>query len=50
MTQPHDEPILDALRDINVSFPENSMGFVLEFVFSENEYFEDKVTLSFISR
>ena len=43
MTQPHDEPILEALRDINVSFPEKSMGFVLEFVFAENEFFEDKV-------
>jgi len=43
MTQPHDEPILEALRDINVSFPENGMGFVLEFVFTENEYFEDSV-------
>lgn len=43
MTQPHDEPILEALRDITVSFPDNSMGFVLEFIFAENEYFEDKV-------
>lgn len=43
MTQPHDEPILDSLKDIRVSFPENSMGFVLEFVFAENEYFEEQV-------
>jgi len=45
MMQPHDEPILSALRDIKVSFPEpvTSMGFVLEFVFAENEFFEDKV-------
>ena len=47
MTQPHDEPILESLRDINVSFPDNfpdnSMGFVLEFVFAENEFFEEKV-------
>jgi len=45
MTQPHDEAILEALRDIRVSFPEEeaSMGFVLEFVFAENEFFEDKV-------
>jgi len=43
MTQPHDEPILESLLDINVTFPGTSMGFVLEFVFSENEFFEDKV-------
>ena len=43
MTQPHDEAILESLLDINVTFPGASMGFVLEFVFSENEFFEDKV-------
>lgn len=45
MTQPHDEPILESLLDIRVSFPlpQTSMGFVLEFVFGENEYFEDLV-------
>lgn len=47
MAQPHDEPILASLQDIRVSFPpttmDANMGFVLEFVFVENEYFEDTV-------
>lgn len=42
MTQPHDEPILESLLDIRVSFPE-TMGFVLEFVFAENEFFEERI-------
>jgi nucleosome assembly protein 1-like 1 len=42
MVQPHDEPILERLEDIRVSFPEN-MGFVLEFVFAPNEYFDNEV-------
>lgn len=42
MTQPHDEGILESLTDIRVSFPDSGMGFVLEFVFRENEFFEDK--------
>ena len=42
MTQPHDEAIMEKLKDIRVTFPD-SMGFTLEFEFAENEFFEEKV-------
>ncbi|XP_049790912.1 nucleosome assembly protein 1-like 1 [Schistocerca nitens] len=44
MVQEHDEPILKHLIDIKVIFLESSpMGFVLEFHFSQNEYFSNSV-------
>jgi len=42
MTQPHDEAIMEKLKDIRVAFPD-SMGFTLEFDFAENEFFEEKI-------
>merc|ERR1712135_47853 len=41
--QEHDEPILKHLTDIKVHYKENPMGFILEFFFSPNEYFENTV-------
>jgi len=41
--QEHDEPILSHLQDIKVIHRENPMGFTIEFYFSENEYFTDRV-------
>ncbi|XP_067938029.1 nucleosome assembly protein 1-like 1 isoform X2 [Watersipora subatra] len=43
MIQEHDEPILDSLTDIKVSFKSEPMGFTLNFEFDENDYFTDKV-------
>jgi len=43
MMQEHDEPILKHLTDIKVHYKENPMGFILEFFFSPNEYFENTV-------
>jgi len=47
MVQEHDEPILECLEDIKVvlSKPEEPMAFMLEFHFSENPYFTDKMLL-----
>ncbi|KAF2360480.1 Nucleosome assembly protein (NAP) [Trinorchestia longiramus] len=43
MLQDHDEPILTHLTDIRIKFHDNPMGFSLDFHFSENEYFSNKV-------
>ncbi|KAL7647993.1 UNVERIFIED_CONTAM: hypothetical protein RMT77_001609 [Armadillidium vulgare] len=43
MVQDYDEPILSHLQDIKLKFHDNPMGFSLEFHFSENEYFTNKV-------
>uniref|UniRef100_A0A0A9YAS1 Nucleosome assembly protein 1-like 4 n=1 Tax=Lygus hesperus TaxID=30085 RepID=A0A0A9YAS1_LYGHE len=44
MVEPHDEPVLKHLTDIEVEFLENDpMGFVLKFVFSPNEFFSNPV-------
>uniref|UniRef100_A0A1B6DHR9 Nucleosome assembly protein 1-like 4 n=1 Tax=Clastoptera arizonana TaxID=38151 RepID=A0A1B6DHR9_9HEMI len=44
MVQEHDEPILKHLLDIRVIFLySNPMGFVLEFHFSNNDYFSNSV-------
>ncbi|XP_025086630.1 nucleosome assembly protein 1-like 1 isoform X2 [Pomacea canaliculata] len=44
MVQEHDEPILQHLRDIKVRFTESEpLGFILEFHFETNEYFQETV-------
>jgi len=43
MIQDHDEPILKHLTDIKVHYLEDPMGFALEFFFSPNDYFENRV-------
>ncbi|PIK53664.1 nucleosome assembly protein [Apostichopus japonicus] len=44
MIQDHDEPILKHLEDIKVIFQEGSeMGFTLDFYFTPNEFFNNKV-------
>ncbi|XP_067928246.1 nucleosome assembly protein 1-like 1 isoform X2 [Watersipora subatra] len=43
MIQDHDEPILEHLTNVKVDFSAEPMGFTLEFHFSANEYFSDKV-------
>ncbi|KAL4224857.1 Nucleosome assembly protein 1-like 1 [Mactra antiquata] len=52
MIQPHDEPILNHLQDIKVEFKEKDpMGFTLEFMFEENEYFDNKkLTKAYVMR
>lgn len=41
--QEYDEPILSHLQDIKVKLHESPYGYTLEFHFSENEYFTNKV-------
>lgn len=43
MVQDYDEPILKHLVDIQLKFHDEPMGFTLEFHFTENEYFTNKV-------
>lgn len=43
MVQDYDEPILKHLTDIQLKFHDEPMGFTLEFYFTENEYFTNKV-------
>jgi len=45
MIQDHDEPILEKLKDIKVSFssPDETMGFTLEFLFDANKFFSNTV-------
>ncbi|XP_027221198.1 nucleosome assembly protein 1-like 1 isoform X1 [Penaeus vannamei] len=43
MVQDYDEPILKHLNDIQLKFHDQPMGFTLEFYFSENEFFTNKV-------
>ncbi|KAJ1501969.1 hypothetical protein HMI54_008112 [Coelomomyces lativittatus] len=38
-----DWPALQALQDIKVSYPENQLGFTLEFVFGPNDYFTNSI-------
>ena len=42
MVQDYDEPILKHLTDIQLKFHDQPMGFTLEFMFTENEYFTNK--------
>ncbi|XP_064092472.1 nucleosome assembly protein 1-like 1 isoform X3 [Macrobrachium nipponense] len=42
MVQDYDEPILKHLTDIQLKFHDDPMGFTLEFMFTENEYFTNK--------
>lgn len=52
MVQEHDEPILKNLLDIHVKLTSGGkMGFVLEFLFAPNDYFENSVlTKEYIMR
>ncbi|XP_050308051.1 nucleosome assembly protein 1-like 1 [Anthonomus grandis grandis] len=43
MVQPHDIPILNHLADIKVICKEDPMSFILEFHFTPNEHFTNKV-------
>ncbi|MCL4141339.1 UNVERIFIED_CONTAM: hypothetical protein GTU68_042690, partial [Idotea baltica] len=43
MVMEYDEPIISHLMDIKLKFHDEPMGFTLEFHFSENEYFTNKV-------
>lgn len=45
MVQDYDEPILKHLTDIQLKFHDEPMGFTLEFLFSENEFFTNKVLI-----
>jgi len=42
MVQPHDEPVLKHLQDIQLKLKAGS-GFVLEFIFEPNEYFTNPI-------
>lgn len=39
MIMEHDEPILEKLTDVSVTFSEKPMGFTLHFVFAPNDFF-----------
>ncbi|XP_023348414.1 nucleosome assembly protein 1-like 1 [Eurytemora carolleeae] len=44
MVEPHDEPVLEYLKDLTVTLKEpGNSGFTLNFVFSENPYFSNSV-------
>ncbi|XP_057366273.1 nucleosome assembly protein 1-like 1-B [Daphnia carinata] len=43
MVQDHDEPILKHLVDIKVRYVEEPMGFILDFHFTPNDYFENTI-------
>jgi len=43
MIQEHDEPVLQALQDVTVTFCDKPMGFSLHFFFGPNEYFTNTV-------
>jgi hypothetical protein len=38
-----DEPVLSKLHDLGIKYLEANKGFILEFVFNENEYFTNQV-------
>merc|ERR1719323_2635864 len=43
MVQEYDEPVLQKLTDITVTFSEAPMGFTLHFYFAPNDYFSNTV-------
>merc|ERR1712048_994690 len=43
MVQEYDEPVLQKLTDITVTFSEAPMGFTLHFYFAPNDYFSNSV-------
>lgn len=43
MIQPHDEPVLAHLTNVNIVYKTEPMSYVLEFHFSSNPYFKDTV-------
>lgn len=43
MIQPHDEPVLAHLTNVNIVYKTDPMSYVLEFHFSPNPYFKDAV-------
>lgn len=43
MIQPHDEPLLEHLTNVNIVYKTDPMSYVLEFHFSPNTYFKDAV-------
>ena len=43
MIQPHDEPVLKKLKEINIVYNKEPMSYILEFHFAPNEYFKDEV-------
>lgn len=43
MIQPHDEPLLEHLTNVNIVYKTDPMSYVLEFHFSPNQYFKDSV-------
>ncbi|EDS42057.1 nucleosome assembly protein [Culex quinquefasciatus] len=43
MIQPHDEPVLAHLTNVNIVYKTDPMSYILEFHFSPNPYFKDAV-------
>ncbi|EAT42915.1 AAEL005567-PA [Aedes aegypti] len=43
MIQPHDEPLLEHLTNVNIVYKTDPMSYVLEFHFSPNAYFKDAI-------
>uniref|UniRef100_A0A182N601 Nucleosome assembly protein 1-like 1 n=1 Tax=Anopheles dirus TaxID=7168 RepID=A0A182N601_9DIPT len=43
LVHPHDEPVLEHLRNLNIVYEKEPMSYVIEFHFDPNPYFKDTV-------
>ncbi|XP_035780485.1 nucleosome assembly protein 1-like 1 [Anopheles albimanus] len=43
LVHPHDEPILQYLRNLNIVYEKDPMAYIIEFHFDQNPYFKDTV-------
>ncbi|XP_058062548.1 nucleosome assembly protein 1-like 1 [Anopheles bellator] len=43
LIHPHDEPILEHLRNLNIVYENDPMAYIIEFHFHPNQYFKDTV-------
>uniref|UniRef100_A0A182U8N7 Nucleosome assembly protein 1-like 1 n=1 Tax=Anopheles melas TaxID=34690 RepID=A0A182U8N7_9DIPT len=43
LVHPHDEPVLEYLRNLNIVYEKEPMSYVIEFHFDPNPYFKDTV-------
>uniref|UniRef100_A0A182MCM0 Nucleosome assembly protein 1-like 1 n=1 Tax=Anopheles culicifacies TaxID=139723 RepID=A0A182MCM0_9DIPT len=43
LVHPHDEPVLEYLRNLNIVYEKDPMSYVIEFHFDTNPYFKDTV-------
>ncbi|XP_053671207.1 nucleosome assembly protein 1-like 1 [Anopheles nili] len=43
LVHPHDEPVLEYLRNVNIVYEKDPMSYVIEFHFAPNSFFKDTV-------